>query len=178
MKIVALAASLALATAAMPTHAAPATAHRAGGHCNAAPYHQLDFWLGDWDTFEADGSNAGKSEARNHVTSILGGCVVLERYSGSNGLTGESFSIYDAARDTWHQTWVTNRGRLLMVEGRMRNGRMVLEGNDRDAHGKPVRVRVAWWPIKHGVREKSVASHDGGRTWSTQFDIVFRAHRP
>ena len=32
--------------------------------------HQLDFWLGDWDTFEPEGPR-GDSQARAHVDSIL-----------------------------------------------------------------------------------------------------------
>jgi hypothetical protein len=31
---------------------------------------------------------------------------------------GQSFTIYDVARDVWHQTWVTNRGELLEIEGK------------------------------------------------------------
>lgn len=157
--------------------AAPRFAHAAppaSGHCGIPAYHQFDFWLGDWDTFDVGVREP--SQARNQVSRILGGCVVHERYTGNNGLTGESFSIYDASRKVWHQTWVTNRGHLLVVEGGMRDGRMVLEGHDRDANGKPVDIRVSWWPVANGVRERSMASDDGGKTWKTQFDIVFRRH--
>jgi AraC-like DNA-binding protein len=39
-----------------------------------------------------------------------------------NGLVGQSFRIYDEQWLLWHQTWVTNRGQLLMVGGRLRAG--------------------------------------------------------
>ncbi|HEX5354087.1 MAG TPA: hypothetical protein VFW60_08410 [Rhodanobacteraceae bacterium] len=168
---IALAAVLVLIAAPRLVQAAPSA-----GHCAAAPYHQLDFWLGDWDTFDVGIKES--SQARNHVTRILGGCVIHERYVSNHGMVGESFSIYDAARKLWHQTWVTNDGHLLVLEGGMRDGRVVLEGNDRDAHGKPVTLRAWWWPVAGGVRERSMMSGDGGKSWKMQFDIVFRPHTP
>jgi hypothetical protein len=168
--LITVAAPIALLVASSLAHAA----QPAAGHCDTPAYHQFDFWLGDWDTFDVGVHEP--SQARNQVTRILGGCVVLERYTGSNGLIGESFSIYDATRKVWHQTWVTNRGHLLVVEGGMRDDRMLLEGRDRGADGKPVYIRVSWWRVPDGVRERSVTSDDGGKTWKTQFDIVFRPH--
>src|SRR5271169_1674790 len=83
--------------------------------CAAAEYRQFDFFVGDWDAYDVE--NPGTIVARNQVTRILDNCVVLEDYRGTNGSHGESFSIYDASRDVWHQTWVTNRGKLLIIEG-------------------------------------------------------------
>jgi hypothetical protein len=37
--------------------------------CEAPEYHQFDFWIGDWDTFEIDDSKT--VVARNHVDRIL-----------------------------------------------------------------------------------------------------------
>src|ERR1700741_4495033 len=91
--------------------------------CTTAEYRQFDFWLGDWDAFEA-ATNAKDSRVR--ITSVLDGCVIHEDYRSVDGHKGESFSIYEASRKIWHQTWVTNRGRLLIIEGRFENGTMVL----------------------------------------------------
>jgi len=144
-------------------------------NCATPEYRQLDFWVGDWDTFEADASSPA-SEARNHVSLILDDCVIYEIYADTGGMTGESFSIYDSARKLWHQTWVTTRGHLLVLEGRMQGGRMVLLGDEPDADGRPAQQRVSWWPMHGGVRELGESSHDGGKSWTTDFDIVFRPH--
>jgi hypothetical protein len=48
------------------------------------------------------------------------------RISGHKRLAGESFSIYDVSRKVWHQTWVTDRGKLLVIEGGLQQGAMVL----------------------------------------------------
>jgi hypothetical protein len=105
-----------------PTESQPSTP------CSAPEFHQFDFWLGDWDAFDAD--NPTTPVARAKVVSILDGCVVHEDYQDIKGSHGESFSIYDASRKVWHQTWVTNRGRLLTIEGSFQNGEMFMTGVD------------------------------------------------
>jgi hypothetical protein len=142
--------------------------------CSAAEYHQFDFFLGDWDAFET--SSPDKVVARNHVDSILGGCVVREDYQGNDGHEGQSFSIYDASSKTWHQSWVTNRGDLLLIDGRFENCEMILTGHDfRD--GKRREVKGVWKVEKDGVRETASQSMDGGKNWSLWFDMMFRTHR-
>ena len=146
-----------------------------GAPCAAPEFRQFDFWLGDWDTFEVNAPD--KIVARNHVDSILDGCVVREVYEQNDGLVGQSFTIYDAARKVWHQSWVTNRGQLLIVEGGMQGERMVLTGIDRTTDGKSRQLRGIWMRVPPGVRETAETSTDGGKTWQLLFDIVFRPHK-
>jgi hypothetical protein len=144
--------------------------------CTATPFQQFDFWVGDWDAFRVDKPDL--PVARNHVTRILDGCVLLEVYEGTNGLIGQSFSIYDSSRNVWHQSWVTNRGELLVIEGGIRAGEMVLSGVDRSKEGKKRLVRGTWKSVEGGVQETAVRSTDGGKTWDSWFDLVFRPHKP
>ncbi len=69
------------------------------------------------------------------VDSILDGCVLHEDYRDEKGYRGERFTIYDQSRNLWHQTWVTNHGKLLVIEGRMQSGDMILSGVERTADG-------------------------------------------
>lgn len=140
-------------------------------HCTGPEYHALDFWLGDWDTFDPDGS--GPSQARNRVDSILDGCVIHEVYDQYDGHRGESFSIYDATRKLWHQTWVTNRGELLVLEGGFEGDTLTLVGSNLDLQGKPETIKGIWKAQGKGVRETAYISRDGGKTWSPYFDILF-----
>jgi len=103
--------------------------------------------------------------ARTRVDLILDGCVLREDYEGADGHKGQSFSIYDGSRKIWHQSWVTNRGEMLMIEGGLQAGEMVLSGVDHAADGKERHVRGRWKPVSGGVRETAVTSTDGGRTW-------------
>jgi hypothetical protein len=166
------------ASAACPARrAAPRQPAKAAARpCSAPEYHQFDFWLGDWDGFDMDKPSV--VVAHNRVDSILGGCVVREDYRALDGMEGQSFSIYDASRKLWHQTWVTNRGKLLVIEGRFENGEMILSGADRTADGKQQRVRGVWKPARDGVRETAVTSLNGGKTWQPWFDMIFRPRKP
>jgi hypothetical protein len=146
------------------------------GACVAPEYRQFDFWAGDWDAFDVDKPTT--KVARTRVDHILEGCVLLEDYQGTNGAKGQSFSIYDAARKVWHQSWVTNRGQLLVIEGALQAGEMVLTGIDHTPSGEERLVRGIWKPIDGGVRETAVISTDGGKTWKPWFDLIFRGHKP
>jgi hypothetical protein len=138
--------------------------------CAAPEYHQLDFWVGDWDVFDVE---TKAKDAHVKVDRILDGCVLREQYDGADGHRGQSFSMYDSTRKVWHQSWVTNRGELLMIEGGMQNGSMVLSGEDRK-NGRPELVRGEWKAVKSGVRETAATSTDGGKTWTPWFDLMFR----
>lgn len=159
----------------LPLLAMSLGATAAPSRCDAPEYHRLDFWLGDWDTFNPDGS--GPSQARNRITAILDGCVIHERYEQTDGLTGESFSIYDATRGVWHQSWVTNRDQLLVLEGRFDGDTLTLVGSNLDAQGRPETIKGIWKPQGKGVRETAYISRDGGKTWKDYFDILFLPHR-
>jgi len=142
--------------------------------CVAPQYRQFDFWIGDWDAFDV--ADPKTTVARTRVDRILDGCVLLEDYMASNGSHGESFSIYDASRNVWHQSWVTNRGRLLVIEGGSKAGAMILSGTDRQEDGSERRIRGVWKPVSGGVRETAFTSTDGGKNWNLWFDLVFRPH--
>ena len=139
--------------------------------CAAEEYRQFDFWAGDWDVVDL---STHRIVARARVDKILGGCVLREDYEQDDGMHGQSFNIYDAARKVWHETWVTNDARLLVIEGKFENGAMVLSGVD---HAKNGIVRGTWKPANGGVRETAILSDDGGKTWKPWFDLMFQPHR-
>jgi hypothetical protein len=143
--------------------------------CAGTEFRQFDFFVGDWDTYEV--ADSTKIVARNLVTIILDGCVVREVYRQRNGLVGESFSLYDSARGRWHQSWVTNRGTLLLLDGGLEGDRMVLTGPEKAKDGTTSLLRGIWYRDASGVRETAERSTDGGKTWHPVFDILFRKHR-
>jgi hypothetical protein len=144
--------------------------------CSDAEYRKFDFWIGDWDTFDVPVTSVSKSIARNHVDAILENCVIREDYDQFDGHHGQSFTIYDAPRKVWHQSWVTNRGELLVLEGTRSGDRITLEGDMVKTKDKQ-RVRVVWYPQGDDVRETATASSDGGKSWKPLFDILFRKHK-
>ena len=143
--------------------------------CSSPEHRQFDFWLGNWQLFENDNAN---STARVRVDSVLDGCVLREHYEDDAGTLGESFTIFDSGRKKWHQTWVTNHGRLLTIEGGPQGRSMVLSGAYYREGGKEVLVRGIWTPVAGGVRESATTSDDAGKTWKPWFDISFRPRKP
>lgn len=135
--------------------------------CEQPGYREFDFWAGDWEVFEIDHPNK-VADAR--VDRILNGCVLHEDYRQSDGMNGQSFTSYDSVQHVWHQSWVTNRGQRLEIEGKLSNGEMILSGTDQNG----ALVRGVWKSDNGNVRETAVRSSDGGKTWRPWFDILFR----
>jgi hypothetical protein len=135
-----------------------------------APGHrQFDFWLGEWMVRDA----AGKVVGENRITSQHKGCALLENWTGAGGFTGTSLNIYDAERKKWHQTWVDVGGGLLLLDGGVVDGAMVLTGESPapDAPGKTSLQRITWTPLPDGrVRQLWESSNDAGKTWTVAFD--------
>lgn len=156
----------------LPALAAPLPTTPAATGCTDAEYHQLDFWIGDWDTFESD-VPGGPSIARARVEPIAQGCALHELYEQTDGLIGDSILSYDPVRKQWQQTWATNRGALMVLWGKFTDGALVLEGEAHLRDGKSVMQRITWIAQGDGVRESAVMSKDGGKTWTPAFDVLF-----
>ena len=135
--------------------------------CATNEYHQFDFWVGDWQVTDTTGQQVG----RNHIERTLGGCVLHESWTATDGSKGESFNIYDRSSGHWHQTWVDEHGLLLQLDGGLRGTSMVLEGERLSPNHTRMLHRITWTPLdaRH-VRQHWERSADGGKTWETLFD--------
>ncbi len=144
--------------------------------CSAPEHRQFDFWIGEWEVRNP----ADKVVGRNRIAAVHKGCALFENWAGDGGFTGSSLNIYDADRRKWHQTWVDNSGGLLQLEGGLVDGRMVLQGDARDAARPGVVTinRITWQPLADGrVRQLWEASTDKGTTWKTVFDGFYKKQR-
>ena len=153
-------------------NAAPAGTTATSPDCSAAEYRQLDFWIGDWDTFEADALD-GPVIARARVEPIAQGCAIYELYEQNDGLIGDSILSFDPVRRHWQQTWVTNRGSFMVLVGGFKDGALVLEGEVHLRDGRSVMQRITWKAEGNGVRESALLSKNGGKTWAPAFDVLF-----
>ena len=137
--------------------------------CDAPEAHQFDFWIGDWEVKTPDGKPAGT----NRVDPVLGGCAIQEHWIGVRGMTGTSLNMYVPSTKRWHQTWIDDRGTLLLLNGVYGDGAMVLtgEGKPSAASSVPSRERITWSRLEGGdVRQLWEQSLDGGATWKVVFD--------
>lgn len=139
--------------------------------CAAAAHRQFDFWIGDWTVSRSDN---GQFAGENRIERVLDGCALHESWTGATGYRGFSYNAYDASRGVWHQTWVDASGGLLLLEGAFKDGKMVLEGEQKQADGKTVLNRITWTPLDAGkVRQRWDTTTDGGKNWTVQFDGIY-----
>jgi len=137
--------------------------------CDTPAHRAFDFWLGEWQVRTPDGKLAGT----NRIEREYGGCVLHERYTTGRGYSGESLNVYDAPRQVWHQTWVDSSGLLLLLEGGLRERRMVLEGQTVGADGRAVKHRISWTPDPDGSVRQLWESTDADSKWTTTFDGLY-----
>ena len=162
MKQASIAASLALGLALSGVASAQAPAPA----CTSAAHRAFDFWIGEWQVHGANGKLAGT----NSITKVHGDCVLHEQYRTPGAYSGESLNIYDASRKVWHQTWTDSTGLLLILEGGLQDGKMVLEGKGVDAAGAPIKHRISWSQNPDGSVRQHWESTNAAGQWTTAFD--------
>jgi hypothetical protein len=138
--------------------------------CAQPERRQFDFWVGEWEVRQPDGSLVG----RNSISALFDGCALREEWRGESGHRGTSLNAWSPERGTWHQTWVDSSGLTLLLEGGIRDGAMVMEGEaplpgDAD---RVVRHRITWSILDgdpHRLRQLWEAATEEG-AWETLFD--------
>ncbi len=139
--------------------------------CATSEHRQFDFWVGDWTVTTPDGKPAGTSR----IESVLGGCALLEHWSGATGAAGKSLTLWVAADRQWNQTWVDGAGNRIVFTGSFDGTRMVLTTAGVTADGKATSSELSWTPQSDGaVRQVWRQTSDGGATWATTFDGLYR----
>jgi len=147
-----------------------ATSLAGAGPCDGPDHRAFDFWVGEWDVYGKNGKLAGT----NTITREYNSCVIHEHYSTPRGYSGESFNMYDAGRKIWHQTWVDSTGTLLLLDGGVQDGKMVLEGSAVAKNGKPIKHRITFTPNPDGTVRQFWQSAGEDGDWKTAFDGLYR----
>lgn len=133
--------------------------------CTSVEHRAFDFWVGEWVVHGTDGKQTGTSR----ITREYGGCVIHERYDTARGYSGESLNIYDESRKAWHQSWVDNTGMLLLLDGGIRDGKMVLLGQTTGPQGS-IQHRITWTPNPDGSVRQLWESTNADGQWTVAFD--------
>jgi hypothetical protein len=136
----------------------------------AAESRQFDFWIGRWNV-----SEKGRPAGVNHIERILGGCALMETWSGAQGGAGRSLNFFDRADGRWHQTWIDASGEALFLSGVLSGGAMRLEGERPASGDQPAtRHRITWTPLPGGkVRQLWESRGAAGGEWSVLFDGLY-----
>lgn len=145
--------------------------------CAAPEFHQLDFWVGDWDLTWPAGGNGPAGTGTNRVEKILGGCVIQENFTGGGAqpFDGQSVSTYSVREKIWKQTWVDDQGGYLDFTGTFQDGEMRLTRHVVGPDGKPRIPRMVFTNIKPDSFDwRYEASVDGGKTWQLNWLIHYK----
>lgn len=143
--------------------------------CEEAVYRQFDFWIGEWDVFNAAGAKVGSSS----VTREEAGCLLVERWTSARGNNGQSYNFYDAATRKWRQVWVSPT-ELTDYSGALNaQGQMVLEGVSQQARGSTQRSLGTWTRNADGSVTQNFKSWDEpSRAWTEAFTGIYRRRAP
>jgi hypothetical protein len=135
---------------------------------------QFDFWIGDWEVFSSD----GKKQGENRIERMADGWGLLENWTAANGTTGKSLNTWTPRTKRWQQFWVSAGGALELAGGLNDKGEMVLEGRFTRRDGQEQVNRITWTPNPDDtVRQHWQSSSDGGATWTTSFDGLYRKRK-
>ncbi len=150
-----------------------AASQRAAEPCKDAQanpqYRQLDFWVGEWDVY------SGKQKVgESSVQLILKDCVVFENWRGLQGGDGKSFNKYNNVTKQWEQFWVADSGTTNYFKGLLVDGAMRYTLEMPGPSGGTLTRHLTFSQLADSkVRQLSERSMDGGKTWTTEYDLIY-----
>ena len=143
----------------------------AAGVCTDDPkFREQDFTVGEWDVFAGERKTADVSMKR-----ILNGCVIEERWTVAPGREGNGVGLFNWSPllKNWVYHWATDNGSTTSFRGQL-----IKPGEMRYVTEKPLpdgRTRLRHWTLNANpdgsIRELSVGTEDGGKTWTTEYDL-------
>jgi hypothetical protein len=148
-----------------------------GAACATNPDNRaLDFWLGEW-TIAAPG---GSTNATSTVTLELDKCMVVERWDGGRGHTGENLFAYSADDKSWHGMFADNEGRVhVFVDSKVAPGSAEFSGPSRGQQEEAILNRVTIHRVGDDrVEQVWQKSSDGGKTWTAVFRGEYTRKQP
>jgi len=133
--------------------------------CSGGASKKLEFWIGDWDVY----SGADKV-GQNSIARASDGCLVVERWTGTDGDSGVSFNYVDGS-GMLRQTYV-GPAWSIDYQGET-DAAGVLLHSEVTSKGEPIKIRLSLQPQADGsVRQHKQASKTGD-LWKTVYDFRY-----
>jgi tetratricopeptide (TPR) repeat protein len=145
-----------------------AKVERAARPCVARPeHHHLDFWIGEWEQQNRDGTVVGSTS----VKALLEGCVIQESTTNAGGYAAQALHYFDPSAGKWRQTYTDTRAGFSLWLGEFQDGEVRYAGeisapDGTSSLGRNTITRVG--PDR--VHQTFEVSRDGGKTWSASWD--------
>lgn len=144
--------------------------------CDSPKAHEFDFWIGEWTVYK---NGTDQVVGQNTITQVVGGCGLQENWRGGGGNVGTSLNKYAFRKGKWQQFWIDNSGQTLELEGNLEGANMVMTGSSPAPQGKSTMNKITWFNNADGsVRQLWEQSSDGGTTWTSAFDGLYKKSKP
>lgn len=149
--------------------------------CDTPEHHQFDFWLGEWQVFDAA---TGTLVAIDRVQKREEGCIVEQnmtfltdmyrRPGAPFRLSGLSVNRYDG--EAWLELWADNQwGAIAMRGTQERAGYMVFTTITPSRHRD---LKIVWESRADGsVRILQYVAPAGSGNWVKYGDLIYRRNR-
>jgi hypothetical protein len=174
-------AAIVLVASGRPAPAAAAAENSAAGPCDTPQHHQFDFWVGDWQVFEAKSNQLvgyDRVEKQSH------GCIVQQNltmitdlYRGPGvgyRMSGIGVNRFDG--ENWLELWADDTWGAIALRGTLdAHGSMVLTtltpSRNRD-------LRLVWERRPDGsVRTLQYVAPAGSGKWQLFGELIYRPNR-
>lgn len=149
-----------------------AKAQTSSCNCCTEEHAQFDFWIGEWDVTNPDGSPAGK----NSIEKIQNKCVLQENWTSAKGnYTGTSNNFYNFQKQQWEQIWIDNQGQSLHLKGNRIGERMILTSDELiNQKGESYRNRITWTHNQDGTVRQLWEIIQNDKVSSVAFDGLYK----
>ena len=145
--------------------------------CCDQNHKQFNFWMGEWKVYDPSGKFLGE----NSIQVMQDSCLLQENWtSATSGYRGTSYNFYNQKTKKWQQLWIDNQGSHLELEGEFSNDKMTLQSKEIvNATGQKQVDRITWTCSNDGqVRQIWDRSLNGGTSWETVFDGIYKKQQP
>ena len=117
--------------------------------CCTTNHSAFDFWVGDWEVYQDDGTLAGT----NKIFKDQDNCILRENWVSSNGgFEGSSTNFYNKQKGQWEQLWIDNTGSHLHLRGNRIGNQMVMVSEEIPREDNaPYVNRITWTSNEDGT---------------------------
>jgi tetratricopeptide (TPR) repeat protein len=139
---------------------------------------EFDFWLGEWEVYP-NGTNVLVGTSKIEMAS--GGCMILENWTAIGGVphNGKSMNYVNPQAGKWEQLWIGSGGinqnnPQKFINGVYKDSAMRFDFEQVSAQGKQTGRFIFFNEGPNQVRQFNEVSSDGGKTWTTVYDFVYK----
>ena len=141
-------------------------------NCCTDKHSEFDFWIGQWNVTNPDGSAAGV----NVIDKIQDKCILRENWtSATPGFTGTIHNFYNLANQQWEQIWLANQGQSLHLKGQRIGNQMILKTDKAtNAEGITFYHQVTWTKNDDGSVRQLWETYAEGKDVVIAFDGLYQ----